>query len=519
MRLINYVLSFCAMLFLLSGCSNDAKAGDSENISGGELRVALSSEPPTLDTHVTTTLSSAVIGRNIFEALVTLDSDHNVQPMLAETYEILNDGQTINFKLRKGVKFHNGEEMKASDVVASMNRWIQRSSGGKDTFKGAIFEENDEYSVRLEMAQPTSTALLVLAYSAGEYPSIMPASVIEGKESEKVTEYIGTGPFKFEEWKQNQHVHLSKFNDYVSRVEPSDGLAGKREALVDDIYCLFVTDSSTRVAGILSGEYDVIADVPIENVDKILNNEETILYNSPWELLNIFFNKKEGLFSNKIAREAVAVGVSKSDILQAAFVNPEYYNKTHHMMLASQESQWYSDIGKDEYDFVDKELSKKLFREAGYNGEEIVIMTSRVYDHMYNAAIVLQEQLNNLGIRTKLEVYDWPTFTERRSDPSTYDLTIMASTPKPEPTSLALMRKDFAGFTDSEELDKIAAKLRQAPSIEEAQKVYDELQAWFMDYRPVVKIGDADMLYAARKSVSTLIDVDGIVLTNVSNFK
>ncbi|MBU8881338.1 ABC transporter substrate-binding protein [Bacillus sp. FJAT-29790] len=520
MKLFKYALLFSVMLIALIGCSSEEAAGDKteKEIKGGELRVAVPSEPPTLDTHVNTTTISSNIARNIFETLLTFDSNGEIQPMLVESYK--EDGKVIEFNLRKGVKFHNGEEMKAADVVASMNRWINVSSSGKETFKGANFKEIDEYTVQLEMAQPTSTATLVLAYSGGESPSIMPAAILEGKdEKEKVTEYIGTGPFQFKEWKQNQQIHLTKFDDYSSREEAGDGLAGKREALVDDLYILFVPDSSTRVAGILSGEYDAVMELPIDNVDQILSSKDVELNSVPRELLLLYFNKKEGLFTNKLAREALAAAVNKEDVLKAAFVNPDYYKTNHHVMLANQETQWNTDIGKDDYGFQDVELSKKLFKEAGYNGEEIRLMTSRDYDHMYNASIVVQEQLKKAGVNVKLEVYDWPTFSERRNDPDAFDITIITNKGKVEPTSLVWTRPDYVGWTNSEELEAITAKIRQAPSLEEARGYYDELQTWFLDYKPAIKMGDGDMLFASRKSLSHLEDVDGLIFWNVSNSK
>lgn len=282
---------------------------------------------------------------------------------------------------------------------------------------------------------------------------------------------------------------------------------------------VIVPDSSTRVAGILSGEYDAVIDVPIDSAEQVAANDAINLQSTPRDVFNLYFNKKQGLFANKIAREALAVGVNKEDMLKAAFISEDYYNKTHHMMLANQESQWYSDIGKDQYDVQDQELAKQLFKEAGYDGEELTIITSKDYDHMYNAAIVLQEQLNNLGVKSQIEVYDWPTFTDIRNDPDNWDLTIIANTSKVEPTSLVFMRSDFAGWTESEELDELAEKLRRAPSLDEARKVYDELQGWFMDYRPVVKIGDGNLLFASRTSISPLQDVDGIILWNVSKEK
>lgn len=521
MKLIKYISFLSVFLLIFAGCSNSDSSGDGKKKKngGGEIRVAVPSEPPTLDTHTNTTTISSNIARNIFETLLTFDSKGEIQPMLVESYEEADDGKSIEFKLREGVKFHDGEEMKAVDVVASMNRWFTLSSTGKETFQGSSMKEIDEYTVLLEMEEPISTATLILAYSGGESPSIMPASMIEGHETERVTEYIGTGPYKFKEWKQNQYVHLTKNDDYSSREEPGDGLAGKREALIEDIYIDFISDSSTRVAGILSGEYDATLEVPIDSLEQISNSPQVNVHSTPREILMLYFNKKQGLFTDKVAREAAALAIKKEDVLKAAFVNPDYYNTNHHAMLASQEGQWNSDIGKDEYDLQDQEKAKQLFKEAGYNGEEIILMTSKDYDHMYNGAIVVQEQLKNIGVNVKLEVYDWPTFTDRRQSPDSFDITVMTNKSKVEPTSLVWTRPDYPGWTEDEELDEITASIRGAASLEEAGVLYNDLQAWFMDFRPAVKMGDGDMLYAARDSLSHLDDIDGLIFWNVTNSK
>lgn len=519
MKYLRFIM-LSAFVLIIAGCQSgenvSTKGEDREADVQGDLMVAFPSEPPTLDTHVNTTTISTLIARNIFESLVTPDSNYDVHPMLAESYEIQEDGKTILFKLREGVMFHNGEEMTATDVVASMNRWIEFSSTGRSTFEGAKFVEIDEYTVELQMTKPTSTALIVLSYAGGEFPSIMPASIIEQASGEElIEEYIGTGPYKFVEWKQNNHILMERFTDYVSREEPADGLSGKREVFVENFYALVVPDSSTRVAGLLSGEYDAVIDIPIDTAEEIEANEHVVLDSTPRDVFNLYFNKKEGLFANKVAREALAVGVKKEDMLKAAYMDPKYYETNHHMMLTSQETQWYSDLGKDDYHFHDEELAKELFAEAGYDGETIKIITSRDYDHMYNAALVLQEQLGRLDIHSDIEIYDWPTFTDVRNDPSEWDLTIIANTSKVEPTSLVFMRSDFAGWTEDPKLDELAEKLRRAPSLDEAQEVYDELQAWFLDYRPVIKIGDGNLLFGSYETITPLEDVDGAIFWNV----
>ena len=230
-----FFISF--ILFLLAACSNETSdSTESENQNDNdsttneenvdneeeeldtELNIAYSAQPPTLDPHFTTAVATSDIMRGVFETLVTVDADYNFQPMLADTYEISEDGKSITFQLREGVLFHNGKEMKAEDVVASMERWRDISNRA-DAFRESTFEAQDEYTVVMTLPDPISTTLSVLTWMVGSYAAIMPKEAIEGATDTGVEEYIGTGPFQFEEWKQDAYVKLSKFDDYQPRSE------------------------------------------------------------------------------------------------------------------------------------------------------------------------------------------------------------------------------------------------------------------------------------------------------------
>ena len=103
---------------------------------------------------------------------------------------------------------------------------------------------------------------------------IAPKSTIESATAEGLTEFIGTGPYKLIEWKADQYVHLTKFEEYQSVNQPASGLAGKKEAFIDDIYFQFVTDASTRLAGIQSGEYDIANAISFDNAEQLATNSD-----------------------------------------------------------------------------------------------------------------------------------------------------------------------------------------------------------------------------------------------------
>src|SRR5699024_3406693 len=123
-----------SMSLVLLACANEKKPekGASkpteETESGGELNFAYNAQPPTLNPHISSLISTRDIAKNICETLLTFDSTGEISPMLADTYEVSDNGETITFKIREDIKFHNGKEMKADDVVASMERWEEISS-------------------------------------------------------------------------------------------------------------------------------------------------------------------------------------------------------------------------------------------------------------------------------------------------------------------------------------------------------------------------------------------------------
>lgn len=521
-QLLAGMIFVCIVGFTV-GCGNDNAQTDADNVnideleSGGELKVGYSAQPDSLDPHVTTAQDTATIMRHVFETLVTVDKDYKPQPMLAESYDESDDGKTITFHLREGVKFHNGEEMKADDVVASMNRWIETSSLGEDYFDGASFSEEDDYTVVLEMPEPLSTALIILSVGGGNLAAIMPKDVIDEADDKGVKDFIGTGPFEFEEWKQDQHILMTKFDDYQSRDEDPSGLAGKREALVDDLYFEFSSDAATQVAGLQSGDYDVIDTVPRDNAEQLDSDPNINLFKSPGVPSTIIFNKKEGLFKDVDARKAVNAGINKEEILTAAYSDEEYFDLSNNLVPPDQEGQWSSDAGKDKFNINDPDEAKELLDKAGYDGEEITLITTRDYPSFYDAAVVIQEQLKQLGMDVDLKVYDWSTLVEKRDNEDEWDLLVMNTSIKPEPTAQAFLRKDFSGWTEDDELDDILKAFRGAASVDDTKPAYDELQSWFWDYLPITLVGYNKKISASSNDVKNYTTQDGPVFWNVSN--
>ncbi|MFB4321221.1 ABC transporter substrate-binding protein, partial [Priestia sp. BR_2] len=194
-------ISLLTIVLIVAGCSGNASKNSSsekEGKEGGTLNIASQSEPATLDAQITGDSDVKDATRSIYEGLMILDEKGNPKPDLASKVDISDDNKTYTFQLRKGVKFHNGKEMTADDVVASINRWIKLSSLGKTNFSGAEMTKTGDYTVELHLPSPNVNTLSLLADPIPA-AAILPKEVVDNASDEGIKDYIGTGPYKVKE--------------------------------------------------------------------------------------------------------------------------------------------------------------------------------------------------------------------------------------------------------------------------------------------------------------------------------
>ncbi|WP_368653726.1 ABC transporter substrate-binding protein [Ornithinibacillus sp. 4-3] len=507
------------LMFLIVGCSSkedgtsEVNGGSQENNAGGELRIALNAQPPTLDQHLASGTSTRDTGRLIFETLVTTNSKYEVIPMLAESVDISDDGKIYTFNLRQGVKFHNDKEMIAEDVVASMHRWLDKSPVTGSIFEGAKFEAIDNHTVVLELAKPSALVMDTLA-SPKQAAAIMPKEIIEAETEDGLQEYIGTGPFEFVEWKQDQYIHFKKYEDYSSVDFESDGLAGEKVALVDDIYFDIVTDPSTRIAGLQTGRYDIVYQIAYddyENVDSDPNLQ--IMLDSGGELIYLY-NKEAGPAADFKMREAINAALNIDEILLAAFTREELYSFSPGYM--SQDIvNWSSNAGEEFYNQKDIEKAKKILEEIGYNGEEFKILVTRDYPAYYQAGVVIQEQLTKAGMNIKLDVFDWATFNEMINDSDSWDSLVVGVSSVNTPIQLVQINPTFAGGVGDQAIIDLLEEIETSPDEEEAKRLWDELQSYaWEEHLPLSQLGCYYNLFGVSNNVEGFTTSSGPVLWN-----
>src|SRR5881296_1271438 len=268
--------------------------------AGGVFRVAMIGEPPTLDLHTTTAVIVQQITWHVYESLYTYDRSYNAIPLLVDGHSVSDSGRTYTFRLRRGVKFHNGKEMTSADVVASLNRWSRLATPGKQLWKNVeAVEAKDPYTVVMYL-KDTSGALLMGLARPNNGAVIYPKEIVDAAGDNQVKEVIGTGPYRFVEHKPDRHVKLVRFKDYAARSDAADGFGGKRTAYLDEILFIPVPDVAVRLAGIETGEYHYSQQLQQDQYDRIKTLPGVVpIIVKPSNWSTAVLNHKQGLMADK----------------------------------------------------------------------------------------------------------------------------------------------------------------------------------------------------------------------------
>lgn len=511
----NLLFMMIILVFVLSSCSSGEESAIDSNVKkqATELKVAINAQPNTLDPHITTAGITRDISRNIYEQLVVLNDKYEVVPELAEKVEQSGDNKKFTFILRKGVKFHNGKKLTADDVVASMNRWIENFGTIQSVVGDARFKKVDDYKVEIQLSKGVLEFQSMIA-GAKQLASIMPEEVINNAAANGVTETIGTGPFSFIEWKSEQYIHLKKFKDYQSIDIPSQGLAGTKELFINNLYFYIVTDASTRLAGLQTGEYHIARSLSYDDFDMIENNSDLASESELLGDLTIVYNKKSGLMANQKMRQAINATLDIDEIMMGAGTNEKFYRMGSSYMFEEQEA-WFSESGSEHYNQKNEKIAKQLLKEAGYNGEELVMVTNKEYPQFYNATIVIKDQLERIGVKVRIDVYDWATQLEIENDPDKFDLYVMSYSPVTTPTSYLYLSPTYSGWTDDKKISKLMDKIDNETTREDAKAAWDELQGYMWESLPITSLGDIYTLTGRSKKVSNLEFFQGPIFWNV----
>ncbi|KKB83889.1 peptide ABC transporter [Devosia limi DSM 17137] len=470
--------------------------GASAQSHGGVADIATIGEPPTLDAMVSATDIVGTITQHIFETLYTFDADWKVAPLLAvDLPEISEDGTVYTIALRQGITFHDGSAMTSSDVLASLTRWTEVASRGKQAAAAIeAIEAIDDFTIRITLTRPYAPLLSLLAFNNA-------AAIIIPEEDvavplEKVT---GTGPYKLQEHLPDQYIQLVRFDDYSSRSEDPSKFAGARHAYLDEIRFLPVPDANTRVEASVAGEYDYVDSLPVEAYPRLEQgkSEALLLQHFGWPIF--VMNTKEGVLADPMARKAVQAALDTSDMLIAAFGDTQFYSVDG--PLYPEGYVWRSEVGIESYNVGDPEAAGEFLAQSEYDGQPLRILTSQQYPFHYKMAQVAQAYLELAGFKVDMQVVEWATLVQRNKKPELWDVFITHSPFLPEPSLNFIFSPTAGGWWDTPEKAAALLAFDAALTTEERVEKFADLQALYFEQAPVIKIGDFSALSSKSKSL------------------
>ncbi|MEW6661001.1 MAG: ABC transporter substrate-binding protein [Bacillota bacterium] len=473
-------------VFAVTACGSPKDSGTGADKGGGTLKVVIDASPPTLDSHVSTTTLVYQVGWHIFEGLFTLNDKWEPIPMLVKDYSTSSDGMIYNFKLREGVKFHNGNELTSEDVVASLNRWGQVSGNGKTIFKNiASVQADGKYGVKVTLSSPTNLLLVFLAMPNGG-AVIYPKEIAANAGVEPVKEFIGTGPYKFVDWVPNQYIKLQRFAGYQPVDFPATGYGGQKVAYLDEIQFVPIADAAVRVAGVVGKEYHFADFVPVDEYDRLKSVQGLkAVASDPRGWFAVVFNKKEGIMSNKLIRQAFLAALDMGPIMTAGYGHKDFWRLDPSIMF--KEQAWWTDAGAEKYNQKNADKAKQLLTEAGYKGEAIRWMTGPLE---YNFSLAAKSQLEKAGFNIDLQSMEWATLTDRRGKPELWDAFSTGMTARPDPTQMVIISPTYAGWWENNQLKTLTAELTKESDFNKRYRIWQDVQKLFYDEVPAVKIGD-----------------------------
>lgn len=502
-------LAILLLAAMVAGCAGKKSAGtgggEGAGGKGGVLKVAIIGEPPTLDMHTTTATLAFEVGWHMFETLYTYTADYGIQPMLAESMPQMADGGKVyTIKLRQGVPFHNGKEMTADDVIASINRWNKLAQNAKSALGGLkSVTAKDKYTVEIAFDKPNGALTVALA-TPGNGLAIYPKEICEKYPDKPIEEYIGTGPYKLVEKVPDRYIRVQRFDKYANRTEPTNGPGGHKQAYADEIRFIPVPDPDTRLAGLQSGEYDVAALLSGSQLSTVKNDASLqMVIVKPISHLNFSFNMKQGPFKNKLVRQAALAVMDPEAIMQAGWGSSELYRIDPGLMQKEQ-GVWYTDAGKENYNQHNVAKAKELLAQAGYKGEKIRFLATKEYDYNYKGALVYSEQLKAAGFNVELVVSDWATLVTNRGKQDVWEIFGTGISVKNNPLMLASMGDKWFGWWENAQRNDLAAKIATETDDAKSAKTWAELQKLYYEEVPSVKVGDYFALRAARKNVKNV---------------
>ncbi|HEX7066422.1 MAG TPA: ABC transporter substrate-binding protein [Bacillales bacterium] len=480
---------------ILAGCggSEESSGGNTDNSGGSDssggnsqdtLVFGKGSDAVSLDPATVTGGPSFAVTKNIYETLVNFNykeqSTEVVNTGLAKDWEISDDGTVYTFTLREGVKFQNGEKFTADAVVFNFNRW--KNGEGEFPYYPSMFggygdksviksvEAVDDYTVKFTLDRPLAPFLKDLAMS--------PFAIASPKAIQKYGEDfgkhpVGTGPFKFVEWKPNNTITLEKYEDYWNEELPK----------LNRVIFKVIKSNRARLTALENGEIDLMLGLNPSDIKEVKGKKGLqVFYRPPLNIGYLGLTVTRKPFGNPKVRRAMNYAINKKEIVEAFYADQA---KVAVSPLPPTIAGFNANLDPYEYN---PEKAKQLLAEAGYpDGFKMELWAMPVpRPYMPNGkkiAQAMQADLKKVGIDAKIVSYDWATYLEKASkgEADAFLLGWTSDNGDADNVLYTLLSSDAIGsnnytYYSNKELDKVLKKAQKVTDPKKRQELYKKAQ-------------------------------------------
>ncbi|TDT74042.1 peptide/nickel transport system substrate-binding protein [Litoreibacter halocynthiae] len=430
-------------------------------IAKTDVTIGLQLEPPHLDpTSAAAGAIDQVLYANVFEGLMRFASDGSVINGLAEDWDISEDGKTYTFKLHSGVKFHDGTDLDSADVKFSLDRARAEDSvnAQKALFANiASVEAVDPLTVKVTLTAPQGNFLFNMAW--GDAVIVAPESIDDIK-----VKPVGTGAFKFDDWKQGDSITLVKNADYWGDAAKLDKATFK-----------FISEPTAAFGAMMAEDVDAFYSYPApENLAQFEADPRfTVLAGNTEGETILAMNNKQAPFDNKLVREAVSHAIDRQAIIDGAMFG---YGTPIGSHFAPHNPAYIDLTGNSEYD---PEKAKALLAEAGMADGFKTTLKLPPPSYARRGGEIIAAQLRAVGIETEISNLEWAQWLEQAFRGKDFGLTIVSHT---EPMDIGIYaRPDYYFQYDNADLQKLMADFdveaegaKRTEMLQQAQTIISE---------------------------------------------
>ncbi len=449
---------------------------------------------------------------NVFETLYAMDRDLQPQPQMVAGHRVEEDGRRWTLTLRDGLRFHDGAPVLGRDVVASLQKWA-----GIDVLGAKLMSLTDALTapsdgvIEFRLKRPFPLLPLALAKPGTFTAFIMPARLMEVAGTGRMTEVVGSGPYRFEpsERLAGSRVVYTRFDSYVPRQEPGNWLAGGRIAYVPRVVWTVIPDAATAAAGLQSGEVDWWGDAspdlaPLLRRDPHLAVQVQDLIGGD---LVMRFNALYPPFDNPAMRRAVLPAIKQSEFMTAVS-GDDHTLWRDQVGVFSVGKPMSTDAGVDVM-HGDLTASRRLVKEAGYNGAPIVVMIAADYPALNAVGTVGADLLKRIGFNVDIMTLDFGTYTQRRASkapPGQGGWNVFFNNfngySRLDPAAHLGLSSAWAGWPKIDEIERLRDTWFDAPDEAGRREVARQIQSLVWRDVPFIPLGTAYPLTAFNKRLT-----------------